>query len=342
MKICIYGKVDESHISVGGQLDKTEVIVSSLQSKLGAKQFTFCNLYKKNTILAALKTMKFFILNDRNICVASYRGIIFFTIIFHILGKFKRSKNYCIVVGNIEVEQLTRHPLILKWFQKLHGIFLESNLLKNNFKKTGCNNVFYFPNCKRIKHSTVPFIPSTSLPLKFCTYSRVTRDKGILDAIEAIKSVNELFGDTVCQLDIYGPVDQEFYCDLCSAADNLNIKIRGELSNRDANGILEHYIAMLFPTHHKGEGVSGCVINALESGLPIIATDINSNPEVIEHGKCGYIYQENNKNKLISIIEQIIVNPQEIINMRHQCLNRARDFDIDYNINQLLQELNLT
>ena len=49
-----------------------------------------------------------------------------------------------------------------------------------------------------------------SEPYKLCTFSRVMKEKGIEDAINAVESVNAHFGRTVYTLDIFGQVDVEY------------------------------------------------------------------------------------------------------------------------------------
>lgn len=57
--------------------------------------------------------------------------------------------------------------------------------------------------------SPIPYngdIPESE-PLPLCTFSRVMKEKGIEDAVNAVKSVNKYFGRVVYTLDIYGQVD---------------------------------------------------------------------------------------------------------------------------------------
>lgn len=49
-----------------------------------------------------------------------------------------------------------------------------------------------------------------SEPYKLCTFSRVMKEKGIEDAINAVESVNAHFGRTVYTLDIFGQIDVEY------------------------------------------------------------------------------------------------------------------------------------
>jgi len=47
-----------------------------------------------------------------------------------------------------------------------------------------------------------------ALPYKLCTFSRVLKEKGIEDAINAVIKVNTDCGREVCTLDIYGQIDE--------------------------------------------------------------------------------------------------------------------------------------
>ena len=341
MKITIYGKLDPTEQAIGGQLDKTKIIVSAM-NQFADETISFCNLYKRNSLLSLIRTAREIIKSDKNICIVSYRGIIIFTVLFQVLSKIKKSEYYCIVVGNIEAEQLAKHGRIFNWFCSLNGVFFESKLMCQKFKSAGCYNSFYFPNCRKIKTRQTKHIPKEQIPIKFCTYSRVAEEKGILDAIIAVKEVNRLYQSTVCLLDIYGPVEVRFKEKLAKAIDEEDyIKLCGPLDSDEANDVLENYTALLFPTHHKGEGVPGCVLIALESGLPIIATNINSNPETIDNGRTGFLYDENDSEKLIQIIREAIENPQILWEMRKSCRESVYRFDIQYNIVNLMKILGI-
>lgn len=58
-------------------------------------------------------------------------------------------------------------------------------------------------------------------PLRYCTFSRVTKTKGILDAIKAIHLVNKRAGEKICTLDIYGPIDEAFKDEFWSVVKNI-------------------------------------------------------------------------------------------------------------------------
>ena len=49
-----------------------------------------------------------------------------------------------------------------------------------------------------------------SEPYKVCIFSRIMKEKGIEDAIDVVKSINEMYKRTVLDLDIYGSIDKEY------------------------------------------------------------------------------------------------------------------------------------
>ena len=128
-------------------------------------------------------------------------------------------------------------------------------------------------------------------PLSLCTFSRVMKEKGIEDVVNAVKTVNDHFGRTVYTLDIYGQVDSaqtEWFNELKSIFSSY-IKY-GELVPFDKSvEVLKNYFALLFPTYYEGEGFAGTLLDAMAAGVPVIASDWRYNTEIVNE-KTGYVY----------------------------------------------------
>jgi glycosyltransferase involved in cell wall biosynthesis len=62
------------------------------------------------------------------------------------------------------------------------------------------------------------------------------------------------------------------------------------------------------------EGLSIAIIEAMASGLPVIATDVGGNPEVVENGVNGFLVPSRNPQALAERIKYLYQYP-EMLNM---------------------------
>ena len=85
-------------------------------------------------------------------------------------------------------------------------IYAETTILINDKKCKGFNNLVYFPNCKKLLINK-EFTRNPVKPYKMCIFSRITKNKGITDAIA---TVNMYYGENVYRLDIFGPIDDSY------------------------------------------------------------------------------------------------------------------------------------
>ena len=54
------------------------------------------------------------------------------------------------------------------------------------------------------------------------------------------------------------------------------------------------------------EGISNTLLEAMSTGLPIVASEVGGNVEIIHHGKVGYLYPSGNQKKLLESLESLI------------------------------------
>jgi glycosyltransferase involved in cell wall biosynthesis len=57
----------------------------------------------------------------------------------------------------------------------------------------------------------------------------------------------------------------------------------------DVPALLHQYDCFVFPSH--SEGFSGALAEAMMSGLPVLASDIPANKEMIMHRQTGYLFE---------------------------------------------------
>jgi glycosyltransferase involved in cell wall biosynthesis len=76
----------------------------------------------------------------------------------------------------------------------------------------------------------------------------------------------------------------------------------------------------IFVLNSKTEGMSYAMLEAMASGLPIIATDVGANRELISHGMEGYLYPPGDLNSLVNYLISLHDNESLLFKMK----DRAR------------------
>jgi sugar transferase (PEP-CTERM/EpsH1 system associated) len=95
----------------------------------------------------------------------------------------------------------------------------------------------------------------------------------------------------------------------------------------DVNTLLGN--AGLFVLSSLGEGLSLTLLEAMASGLPIVATEVGGNPEVVIDGKTGLLVPPRSPEKLASAVVTLIQNPALARAMGEKGRRRAEaEFDM--------------
>lgn len=165
-------------------------------------------------------------------------------------------------------------------------------------------------------------------PLKLCTFSRVLKEKGIEDAVQAVKDINEKEGKTIFTLDIYGQVDEAYkerFKELMIVAPAY-IRYGGLIPFDKSTEVLKDYYALLFPTYYSGEGFAGTLIDAWAAGLPVIASDWKYNPEIISEFHTGYIHKSNDSGDLEEKLLNAWRHSAFINHMKIECVQTAEKY----------------
>ena len=77
------------------------------------------------------------------------------------------------------------------------------------------------------------------------------------------------------------------------------------------------------------EGMSNTILEAMSSGLPVIATDVGGNPELVVHGRTGMLVPSDNDDALGAAIESLIVDADLKVSMgRYGRERAAREFSL--------------
>jgi sugar transferase (PEP-CTERM/EpsH1 system associated) len=73
------------------------------------------------------------------------------------------------------------------------------------------------------------------------------------------------------------------------------------------------------------EGLSNSLLEAMASGLPVIATAVGGNPEVVDDGKSGLLFPVGDSARLAEMLLRLMSQPEVRLEMAQRALRRARE-----------------
>ena len=77
---------------------------------------------------------------------------------------------------------------------------------------------------------------------------------------------------------------------------------------RDVPELMRGLHAFVLPS--LGEGISNTVLEAMASGLPVVATAVGGNPELVRHGVTGEIVPESDPEVLAESLQRLLSDPR--------------------------------
>ena len=339
-RIAIIGHFGGDQKFTDGQTVKTINLYNELK-KATSEDIQIIDTYYKNKrpVRLFLKTLKTIISTENIFVLVSGNGMNIFFPLLYVAAKMFNVKVIHDVIGGRLGEFIDEKPLFKKYLKSFTMNLVETKQLAEQLVERGISNVEVIPNFRDIKIVDVCDKSYRSdIPYRFCTFSRVTKKKGISEAIKAVQHINQTHEKIVCSLDIYGPVDLEYKSELESLLRQTPdfIRYMGEVSFSESTEVLQNYYGLLFPTYWEGEGAAGTIIESFFAGLPVIATDWNCNKESVITGYNGIIYPSQLALNLEEGIEWLIQQQDRIIEIRKNCLKSAEYYLPDKHIQRIL------
>lgn len=342
-KIAVIGHFGGNKEFYDGQTVKTKILCSELQEATEWKIKKVDTYFKSvKPIRLLIKSIWTLLTTKRVIVLLSGNGMKFYFPILSLFSKIFKTKVFHDVVGGNIDKIIENNPKFLKYLNSFKENWVETENLRKKVESIGIKNARVIPNFKRLDVVNVEDIQKEhSEPFKFCTFSRVMKEKGIADAVQVVQEINNDYGRMVCSLDIYGKVDDEYKEDferLMSEASDA-ITYRGVVPFAESVDAIRDKYALLFPTFWRGEGFPGTIVDAYSAGLPVIATDWNCNSEIVIDKITGILYPNGEQNTLKDSIEYFIKNIEKIREMRFNCINEARKYQPDEHIGYIVGKL---
>lgn len=332
-KLAIIGNFGNADgLAKDGQTVKTNIVSTELISQLGVDNVLKINTNGglKNLFKAPFQCLKA-LLSSLNVAISpAHNGVRVYAPILALLSRLMPSRRlHYVVIGGWLPQFIKTHKLLTWSLRSFHGIYVETNTMKRALEEQGFTNVYVMPNCKYldiIKPEDLKL--SFEEPYKLCTFSRVMKEKGIGDAVEVIKGINEQFGKVVYELDIYGSIDPnqtEWFSELQNNFPEY-IHYKGCVDFDKSVETLRGYFALLFPTRFYTEGIPGTIIDAYAAGVPVISAKWESFSDVVDDEKTGLGFEFEKWAELKMILCELASNPSKIDALRGNCLVKANEY----------------
>lgn len=331
-KIGIIGVAGEGERFATGQAVKCRTLRAWFENRYGADQVLFANIDSaKKHPLRVLNNMLRALRQCENIIFMPGQNIEVFAPVLRILNlPYKRRVQYIVTGGDL-AEVLKRRPRLLGSIAGFDGTHVQAVELMNELREMGVPRAQYLPNCR----DYVPAVPRDAWkeePLRVCTYSRVTKDKGILDAIEICKKTNALLGRQVFTLDVYGKMYADFEAEFQRALESNQglVTYQGVRDSTETVDVLRKCFALLFPTYFPCECFAGTALDAFSARIPIIANDWLYNSEAIRDGVDGFIYPFRDNDAAAAVLARLYEDRALYATIQQGCEESMRRFSTDH------------
>ena len=343
-KVGICGRFGYNSGSVNGQTDKTVAVYNAVAKSIGKENIALLDSYgwQKNPLQMIKKCRKLLSECENIIIMPARKGVKVFPALFNMFNKSFGRKLHYVVIGGWLNDELKASASLAKQIKKLDCVYVELEQMKKDLQETGLDNVIYMPNFRsKASLKADELVYTTAEPYRVCTFSRLLREKGIEEAIDAVRAANAHYGRTVYELDIFGMIEPEYKERFEEIQKTFEpyINYKGVIDNRNCSDELKSCFALLFPTFYKGEGFAGTIIDAFSAGVPVIATDWHYNASIITHLVDGIIYDTQKPELLNKILIEAAKSPQAINALKVNCLKTVARYEADEVVKILLKEL---
>ena len=344
-KIGIWGQFGgEGHVLADGQAVRTTIISNELIERYGAENVIKVNTHnwKKRPLAFLYESLRLIAVSRNILFLPADNGFKVFAPILALCNLIFRRKLIYIVIGGFLPNLLKEKRAYLWIVKQMNTLYVQTENLRQDLKSLGIERIKILSNLKRlnsVKESDICINNEKSISV--CVFSRLIKEKGIEDAIEAVKKANEILKTNCISMDMYGVVPKSYserFDELLK--DNSNIvSYKGILDYDKTVETLKNYFALLFPTYYYGEGFPGNVVDAYNSALPIIATDWMYNSDVIKDKYNGLLVKPKSPEEICDAILQLYNNREYVHQIRLNNINEAKQYHPDIVLKDLYSEL---
>lgn len=177
--------------------------------------------------------------------------------------------------------------------------------------------------------------PDESSGIRFLFVSRIVKDKGIDELIEAIRKIKERHKNT--EFHLVGGCDEEYKPAIEELVKQSLVFYHGKVEDMKSYYGMSH--CLLHPSYH--EGMANVILESSACGRPSIASNINGCKEAIENNVSGFVFQLKSVDDLIEKIGKFLIlsnNEKKRMGLKARA-KMEKEFDRNIVINAYMEAL---
>lgn len=345
-KIIICGHFADGLEKFDGQTIKTRMIYDQLTAKYGKGQIEIIDTYnwRKHPFKLCRSCAKAAKKASDIIILPADKGTKVFVPLFVKLKKKNAFKLHHVLIGS-ELYKITEKSCYVRnKMKEIDYIYAENHGLIEKLKMQGIDRLYYMPNFKKLSRTSKKTKNSgcDNKILHCCIFSRIEKEKGIIDAINVVNKYNNCHSDKKIHLDIYGKVKECFEKEFRGLLlGNKYIKYIGVIKPEKSVENIDKYDLLLFPTKYWTEGIPGTIIDAYYAGVPVLASRWENYDEIVKESKTGFGYKFNDVNDFYNLLAKVMENVAILRTMKGNCLQEALNYSPENAMGVLTKNLNV-
>jgi glycosyltransferase involved in cell wall biosynthesis len=144
---------------------------------------------------------------------------------------------------------------------------------------------------------------------KYVLYTGILRArKGLFDLVECAKLVSEITSDVEFIICGKGPFSRKLEAVVRAHKLQRTIKLLGFVERKELIKLYQNAALHVVPSHY--EGLPTVLLEAMSCGLPVVATDVCGNKEVIVNGVNGFLVPPKSPMAMAKVILRLLQNDQ--------------------------------
>lgn len=169
---------------------------------------------------------------------------------------------------------------------------------------------------EKVLEATKPTIGFSGNIKYLLCIGRLVKDKGIIELVHVFTQLQK--NNDAIRLVLIG--EYEAGLDPLPAATLQEIETNAAIIHISWSNQVEYYIQLanlfVFPSHR--EGFPNVLLQAGAMGLPIICSKITGNIDIVTDHKTGLIFDKDNEQQMLELLQYAIANPQQMQSMAKQ------------------------